>query len=143
LDKSDEPAYVLVTGVANGKEFSDRLPKEATWTVGPQEAGRQRQAANHALEGRVGDGEFTLVTVTLMQGKGADASKIKEFLDKKADAEKKATGRSKAKLTQDDFDKLYAETLKPQQAMLKDVKKIFSREQKTDHFGGLFNVLVW
>src|SRR5258708_7237677 len=143
LDKSDEPAYVLVNGVTNGKEFSDRVPKDGTWTVGPKKPVRGGKEPITIWKGELGDGEFAFVTVTLMQGKGTDASKLKEYQDKKAEAEKKVAVRSKVKLTQDDFDKLYGDTLKAQQAVLKDIKKTFSRELKTDHFVGLFNVLVW
>jgi hypothetical protein len=142
-EKGEDPAYLLVNGVANGKEFNGKLPKDGTWTVGPKKPVGDPKNPVALWKGDLGDGEFALVTVTLMQGKGADAAKIKEYADKKAEAEKTAADRSKPKLTKAEFDKLHVETLKAQHKLIEDVKKIFSRELKTDHFGGLFNVLVW
>ena len=141
--KSDDQAYLLVSGVANGKEFSDRFPKEKTWTVAPKKPVASTKEPVTLWTGDLADGEFALVSVTLMQGTGEDAAKIKDYLDKKGEVEKKVTERSKAKLTDTDFENVSSATLKAQQGVVKDIKKIFSREQKTDHYGGLFNVLVW
>ena len=143
LDKGDEQAYLLVTGVANGKEFSEQNPKDKTWTTGAKKRIGTLKEPVSLWKGDLGDGEFALLTVTLMQGKGADAAKIKDYLDKKAAVEKTAADRAKPKLAKADFDKLSADTVKAQQAFLKDIKKTFSREANTDHFGGLFDVLVW
>lgn len=143
LDKGDDQAYLLVNGVANGKEFSEQMPKDKTWTAAPKKIIGSIKAPETIWKGDLGDGEFALVTVTLMQGKGADAAKIKAYLDKKAEAEKTVAERSKSKLAQADFDKLHTDTIKAQQAMIKDIKKLFSREQNTDHFGGLFDMLIW
>jgi hypothetical protein len=78
-----------------------------------------------------------------MQGKAGDAAKIKEYMDKKAEGEKKVAERSKPKLTSTDTKNLTADTIKAQQAFIKDIKKMFARDKNTDHYGGLFNVLVW
>jgi hypothetical protein len=53
------------------------------------------------------------------------------------------TERSKKTLAEADVKKLAEATVKAQQAVIKDIKKIFSRDKNTDHFGGLFNVLLW
>jgi hypothetical protein len=143
IDKGEDQAYLLVTGVANGKEFSDRVPKDKTWPISPKKPIATIKEPTNLWKGDLADGEFALVTVTLMQGKGADAAKIKEYLDKKAAAEKKVAERAKPKLTQTEYDTLHDETLKVQQALIKDIKKIFSRDLKTDHFGGQFNVVIW
>jgi hypothetical protein len=143
IDKSEDQAYLLVTGIANGKEFSDHLPKDKTWTMAAKKPVGTIKEPVTLWKGDLADGEFALVTVTLMQGKGADEAKIKEFLDKKSAAEKKVAERAKPKLTQTEFDTLHDETLKVQQALIKDIKKVFSREMNTDHFGGLFNVAIW
>src|SRR5262249_50297530 len=115
----DDDAYLLITGVAGGKEFSDRLPKDKAWTVAPKEP-------STLWKGALGAGEFALVSITLMQGKGADAAKIKEYLDKKAEAEKKVAERAKPKLTQGEFDNLHDESLKADRKFIEQVKKIFS-----------------
>jgi hypothetical protein len=142
IDKGDDQAYVLVSGIANGKEFSDRAPKDA-WTVGPKKPVATAKEPVTLWKGDLADGEFAVVGVTLMQGKGADAAKLKEYSDKKADAEKKAAARDKTKLAQGDFDKLHDDLLKADAAFIKDIKKIFSREAKTDHFNGLFTLILW
>ena len=142
LDKSDETAYLVVTGIANGKEFSERAPKE-TWTIGPKKPVATTKAPVTLWTGDLSDGEFAAVSVTLMQGKGTDAAKLKEYTDRKLDAEKKVSQRAMPKLTQGDFDKLHDELLKADQSVIKDIRKTFSRDLKTDHFGGLFTVILW
>lgn len=143
LDKGDDQSYLLVTGVANGKEFSEQNPKEGTWTTSAKKKIGTIKEPVAIWKGDLAEGEFALVSVTLMQGKGADAAKIKEYLDGKGAAEKSVAERASAKLTQADFDKLNAGTIKAQQAFIKDIKKILSREKNTDHFGGLFDVTIW
>ena len=142
LNKTDDQAYLLVSGVANGKEFSDQLPKASTWKISPKAPVGTVKAPVTLWSGNLEDGEFALITVTLMQGTGMDAAKIQEYLDKKSAAEKTATERSKPKLAATDSDNLAAGTVKAQQGVIKDIKKTLSRDLKTDHFGGLFNVLV-
>jgi hypothetical protein len=145
LDKSDnatDQAYVLVNGVANGKEFSSKEPKDGTWTIGLKSPVASVKQPINLWKGDLNDGEFALVTVTLYQGKGNDA-KVKEFTDKLESAEKSVGERSSAKLgSPGDLEKLSSDTLKAQQAVVKDVKKTLSREAGTDHFGGMFNVII-
>ncbi len=143
LKKGDDQAYLLVTGIANGKEFSEQFPKDKPWTIGPKTPAASVKSPVTVWKGDLGDGEFALVSITLMQGKAADAAKIKEYLDKKAEAEKKVADRAKAKLTADEAKALSTNLVKAQQGVIKDIKKIFSRDKNTDHYGGLFNVVVW
>jgi hypothetical protein len=139
----DDDAYLLVTGISGGKEFSDRLPKDKTWTIAPKKPVGSAKEPITLWKGDVNAGEFALVSVTLMQGKGADAAKIKEYLDKKAEAEKKVAERAKPKLAQGEFDNLHDEMIKADRKFIEQIKKIFSREAKTDHYGGLFTIVLW
>lgn len=66
---------------------------------------------------------------------------MKAYLDKLAAAEKPLAGAKLAK--PEDVEKLSADNLAAEQEVIKKIKDIFSREKKTDHYGGLFNVLVW
>ena len=142
IDKADDQAYLLVAGIANGKEFSERAPKE-TWTVAPKKPVASAKEPVALWSGDLADGEFAEVTVTLFQGKGADTAKTKEYVDKLTEAEKKASQRAMPKLKQGDFDKLHESTLTAEQAVIKDIGKSFSREKKTDHFSGMFTVYLW
>ena len=56
---------------------------------------------------------------------GEDAAKLKEYLDKKTEAEKKVTERAKLKLNQSDFDNLSPGIIKAQQGVVKDIKKMY------------------
>jgi hypothetical protein len=76
-----------------------------------------------------------------MHGDGKDAAKLKGFQEKLAGAVKGAQG--KKTITGDDFDTLLSDAVKGQQAVVTKVKETFSREKNTDHYGGLFNIMVW
>ncbi len=143
LEKGDDQAYMLVTGIANGKEFSEQFPKDKPWSVGPKKPVATVKEPLILWKGDLADGEFAVVSVTLMQGNLVDAAKNKEYTDKLAAAGKTVAERSKPKLTQTDFENLCSQTIKAQLPVIKDIKKTFSRDLKTDHFGGLFNVTVW
>ena len=161
LDKSDEPAFLLVWGIAGGKEFSDKVPKE-TWTVGPKKPVATAKAPVALWKGDLADGEFAAVSVTLMHGKGADAPKLKEYLSRMFAAEQKVPERALPKLDNADFkkrhddllnsinklpktdlDKLHEGLLKADQSVIKGIKKLFPRADGADHFGGHFTVLLW
>lgn len=143
LDKGEDQAYLLVNGIANGKEFSGQFPKEKTWAVAPKKPVASVKEPVTLWKGDLADGEFAVVTVTLMQGKLADAAKSKDHTDKLAAAGKTVAERAKTKLTQTDFENLCSQTLKAEIPIIKDIKKTFSRDLNTDHFGGLFNVTIW
>lgn len=143
LGKGDDQAYLLVNGVAQGKEFMQKVPADKTYTVGPKKPVASVKEPVALWKGDLNDGEFAYLTVTLMQGSKPDDAKTKELQEKLSAAEKKAAGRDAAKGTKESVEKLAAETLKAEVEVIKDVKKVLSREAKTDHYGGLFNVLVW
>jgi hypothetical protein len=142
-EKEDDQVYLLVSGVAGGKDVNQRLPKEGTLPANVKKPPVTKKKPASLWKGELADGEFALLTVVLMQGKGADAAKLKAFADARAAAETKVAERSKKTLAEDDVKKLAEGTVKAQQAALKDVKKTFSRDKQTDHFGGLFNIFLW
>ena len=143
-DKADDQAYLLVTGVAKGKELDPtRVPKGETWTVGPKKPAADVKKPVTLWTGDLADGEFAQVTVTLFHGKG-DEAKLKEYAGKLAEAGKAVAGRSAAKLASPyEAKKLSADTLKAYQGVVKKVKEMFGGQEKNaDHFGGQFTLLI-
>lgn len=138
----EDQAYLLVNGVANGKEFATQIPEAKPMNVGPKTPAGTVKEPISIWKGDLADGEFAYITVTLIQGTGENKAKIKEYADKKLAIEQKVKARANAKATKD-TELPIDETLTAQQAFIKDIKKILSREAKTDHFGGLFNVTIW
>ena len=140
--KADDEAYVLVTGVAKGQELNKRHPESGTMAANKKKPPVTAKEPLTLWEGELGDGEFALVTVTLFHGKGDDAAK--GFAAKLAEAAKGVAGRSEKTLAgAEALAALAAATQKAQQGVVTGVKDTLSREKNTDHFGGLFNVLVW
>jgi hypothetical protein len=143
LDKKvDDNAYILVGGIAKGAEVDGRLPKDKSWEVNRKKPPVTEKAPEALWKGELADGEFALITVLTFQGKGEDAAKVKEFAAKLDAAEKPAKDK-KTLASAEEFKKLAADVLKGQQAVATKVKDTFSREKNTDHFGGLFTILVW
>jgi hypothetical protein len=141
--KGNDTAYLLVNGVAKGQAMEARYPKEKTWEAGPKKAAVTEKAPISLWTGDLADGEFALVTVIVMQGKGEDAAKNKAFVASLTDAAKKVAELGKKTLTADDAKALTAGVLKGQREVITKVKDTYAREKNTDHFGGLFNVFVW
>jgi hypothetical protein len=139
--KDDDQIYLTVAGVAKGAEVSKRLPDSGTMEANPKKQPVEDKKPVALWEGELGDGEFALLTVTLYHGKGDDAAKA--FSGKLAEAAKGVAEHSKKTLTADEAKNLAAATLKAQQELVTKVKESLSREKSTDHFGGMFNVLVW
>lgn len=142
--KATDDVYVVVSGVAAGQPVHKRLPEKETWKAAPKNypiAPNKEGSAVKLWEGKLNDGEFALLTVTLYHGTGKDAGPVKAFQDKLAAATKDAAG--KKTLTQADFKALHTSTLKAHREVVKNVKETLSREKKTDHFGGQFTVLLW
>ena len=140
--EGEDDLYVVASGVAKGQEFTRRLPDQGTIKIAPKKPAFTDKPGV-VWEGELADGEFAYVTVVLMQGEGKDAAKLKEFQGKLDAAAKKVAERSKKTITSDDSDKIVEQTLKAQQEVISKVKDTFSRDRKTDHYGGLFNLLVW
>ena len=140
--KADDEAYFTVTGVAKGEEVAKRVPETGAAPAGKTKPVVTEKQPAAMWEGELGDGEFALLTFTLYHGKGDDAGKA--FQAKLAEAAKGVAGRSgKTLASADDATKLAADTLAAQRPVVIAVRETLSREKKTDHFGGLFNVLVW
>lgn len=143
-DKADDQAYLLVTGVAKGKELDPaRLPKADAFAAGPKKPAVDANTPLTLWTGDLADGEFAQLTVTLLQGKG-DEAVAKAYAAKLAEAGKSVAARSAAKLASpDEAKKLAADTLKAQRAVVTKVKEVVGgREKNTDHFGGQFTLLV-
>lgn len=141
--EGEDDIYLVASGVAKGQEFQKRLPESGTIKVAPKKAAFSPEKPGVVWEGILNDGEFAYVTVVLMQGDGKDVARLKEFQGKLDAAAKKVAERSKKAINTDESDKIVEQTLKNQHEVVTKVKDTFSREKKTDHFGGLFNLLVW
>jgi hypothetical protein len=142
-DKAQDDVYLFVSGVAKGQEVNKRVPEQGTLKVSPKQPAFSPEKPGTLWEGQLDDGEFAYLTVVLMHGTGSDAAKLKEFQGKLAEAAKKAEARTKKTITSDEFDKIVESTLEAQREVIGKVKDTFSREKKTDHYGGLFNLMVW
>jgi hypothetical protein len=139
--KTPDQVYLLITGIAAGKDVSDRIPKDKTLLAAPKEPAVSSPIP--IWKGDLDNGQFALLTVTLMMGDGTDDVKVKGFLDKLTAADKQTPEWSKPTLAAEDVPKFAPGLLKNQQPLIVKIKDIFSREAKTDHYGGQFNVLVW
>ena len=67
--KADDQCYLLVSGYAKGQPISDRLPKEKTWAANRKKMAVTEKAPATLWKGDLANGEFAVVTVTLMQGR--------------------------------------------------------------------------
>lgn len=137
----DDDVYVIAIGTAKGEDVQKRVPESGTLKANPKKQAISDKEPAALWEGSLDDGEFAFLTVVVFQGQGADEAKLKAFQEQLSAAGKEE--RSKKTITGDDAKALSANTLKAQQEIIKNIKNTFSRENKTDHFGGLFNVLVW
>ncbi|HEX8911033.1 MAG TPA: hypothetical protein VF796_01650 [Humisphaera sp.] len=144
-EKADDQAYIVVTGIAKGKELdAAKFPKDAPWVTGPKKPAVSDKKPVNLWTGDLADGEFAAITVTLIQGKG-DAAAVKAYLDKKAAAEKGVAARGAAKLAKPDELKALAEALLKahREVVVKDAKATLGgRDKNTDHFGGQFTVIA-
>lgn len=143
-DKADDEAFVILTGVAAGKELDfQKLPVNGAWKIGPRTPAVEPEKPLALWKGDLADGQFAQLTITLFQGKGDDAT-VKGYLAKKAEAEKAVAGRTAAKLTADEAKKLAADTLKAHRGVVTKIKEVVGgREKNTDHFGGQFTLTLW
>jgi hypothetical protein len=78
-----------------------------------------------------------------LQGKGDDALN-KKYLDAMGAAEQKVPGWDAKTLASADALKNLAEAkLKADQSVVTKIKDFYSRQKKTDHFGGQFTLILW
>ncbi|MDB5293508.1 MAG: hypothetical protein JWL69_4749 [Phycisphaerales bacterium] len=143
-EKADDQAYILVTGISGDKPLDARFPETGkTWEAAPKKPAVTEKEPVTVWKGALDDGEFALVTVSLFQGTGKDETLTKKYAEQIAAAEKSAPGFDKKKLAAADVKPLAQAVVKNEQAVITKIKDTFSRQKNTDHFGGLFNVLVW
>jgi len=139
-NKADDPVYLDVSGVAKGADITKRIPDSGTMEAGNKKSPITDKKPVTLWEGELNDGEFAVVTVALYQGKGDDAAK--GFEKQIEDAAKGVAERSKKTLKADEVKALATALVKAEQAPVKKVHDSLDRAKKTDHFGGLFNVIV-
>jgi hypothetical protein len=146
-DKTPDNCYLVVTGVAAGQEVNQRVPREGTWQAAPKQypvaPGKHGKPAVNLWQGKLDNGQYALLTVTLFHGEGKDAAALKAYEAKLTAARKGVPVASKPAVTADDAKKLGEGILKAHREIVKGIKDIFSREKKTDHFGGQFTILIW
>lgn len=141
-DASDQ-AYLLVSGDAAGKPINDRFPKTDAWTTAPKKAPVDAKNPVELWKGDLDEGQYAVITVTLLQGKGDDALN-KKYLDALGGAEQKVPGwDAKTLASADDLKKLAEAKLKADQSVVAKIKDFYSRDKKTDHFGGQFTLILW
>jgi len=141
--KASDETYVLVTGTSpDGKAINERFPKDKTWEAAPKKPAVTDKEPVTLWKGELDNGQFAVVTVSVFQGKGTDAARLKEYLDKLAASQKPAQD-AKTAADRKAMNIVASRTLKAQQDFITKIKDLFSREKNTDHFGGLFNVVVW
>jgi hypothetical protein len=146
-DKTPDNCYLVVTGVAAGQEVNQRVPQQGTWQAAskqyPVAPGKNGKPPVNLWQGKLENGQYALLTVTLFHGEGKDAAPLKAYQEKLAAARKGVAEASKPTITADDAKKLTEGVLKAHREVVKGIKDTFSREKKTDHFGGQFTVLIW
>lgn len=142
-EDAKDTAYLLVTGNADGKPIDERVPKSGTWTVGQKQTPVDAKHPVELWKGDLDNGQYLLLTVTMLQGKGDDALN-KKYLGALAAAEQKLPGWNGTTLkSADDLKKLAEAKLKADQSVVSKIKNFYSREKGTDHFGGQFTLIVW
>lgn len=141
VEKAKDDAFLLVDGVAAGKELSEQVPSGKTWQVAPKEPVASAKEPVTLWKGDLNEGDYAVITVTLVQGKKVDDKGVKEYLDDMKKVDKKAEGGKLAAPA--DLDKLAAKVVKAEQKLAKDAKKTISHDPNVNHYGGLFNVIVW
>jgi hypothetical protein len=130
----------MVSGVAKGADVSKRIPESGTTEVNTKKPAVDDKKPVTLWEGQLDDGEFAVVTVALYQGKGDDAAK--GFEKQIEDAAKSVAARSKKTLKADEVKALATALVKAEQGVVTKVHDTLSRAKDTDHFGGLFNIIV-
>lgn len=141
-EKAVDQTYLLVDGVAAGKPLDERFPQTGTWPAAPKQQPIENDKPVQIWKGQLDDGQYAVITVNLMQGKGEDAALNKQFTGKLTAAD--ASAWSKPTLASDDeMKKVATDTLKANKAVVTKIKDLYSREKNTDHFGGQFTLVVW
>src|SRR5689334_13901498 len=64
--EADDSAYLLINGVAQGKEFTAKVPNDKPWTVGKKKPVANTKEPVTLWKGDLADGQFAFLSVTLM-----------------------------------------------------------------------------
>ncbi len=155
-EKADDQVYAIVDGISAGKEVRERFPEAGkTWTAGPKKLAVSETAPVHIWKGELNDGEFAIIAISVFQGDGKNDALLKKYEEDIVAAEKKVPAYQKKKktLTADEFKALTGEIVKKayqtgdlvknEQTVITKIKDTFSRDKNTDHYSGLFNIVVW
>ncbi|HSZ57402.1 MAG TPA: hypothetical protein VK797_17190 [Tepidisphaeraceae bacterium] len=141
-EKAVDQTHLLVDGVAAGKAIDARFPQSGTWPAAPKQQPIENGKPLEIWKGELDDGQYAVVTISLMQGKGENAALNKQFTGKLTAAASPAW--SKPTLASDDeMKKVATDTLKANKSVVTKIKDLYSREKNTDHFGGQFTLVVW
>jgi hypothetical protein len=153
-DKADDQVYALVNGVAAGKLFQERIPEGGkTWPSAPKKLAVTEKAPVTLWKGELNDGEFAIITVSVFVGDFKDPGLVTKYWNSIIEAEKQAPEFGKAKITVDEFKTMtgdivnrnfaFGTLVTKQRAIISKIKDTFSRAKNTDHFTGMFNIVVW
>lgn len=96
-DKTDQ-VYLLVTGIVRGEAVARRIPEGKTLPASPKLQAVEEKAPVSLFAGKLEEGEFVALTVSLLAGKGDDAN-VKAYFEKKAALDKGVEGLGKKALT--------------------------------------------
>ncbi len=140
-ENQTDDAYLLVTGVAQGKEVASRIPEGKTWKASPKTPPVTDKKPVTVWSGDLAEGQFVFLNVTVMQGKTLTEAQAKAYRAKLAEV----VGPAKAakSLDRDGAKELVKASNKSHNKLASGIKKVFSRELKTDHYNGSFNILVY
>ena len=139
-DNATDQVYLLVTAIHDGKTTGQRIPPDKTWVASPKQPPIEAAHPVQLWKGELDDGQYVLLTVTLMQGKGSDDARNKQF----SESLDKVTVPPGGKLaSESDVKNLAQGALSANQAVVKKIKDTYSRDKNTDHFGGQFTVIIW
>ena len=135
--KTDD-IYLLVSGAAGGKAFTAQIPDGQTLKSSPKEMPIEDKSAVTLWEGKLDEGQFVVVTATLMAGSKADG---KAYFEKKAAADKAVEALNAKTIDEDGVDKLRKELNKASVEFFKGMDKLYPKG-KGDTYVGSFDVIV-
>src|SRR5215217_3467496 len=69
---ADDQVFILVSGVASGKDVQKRVPDQGTLPANRKKPPITEDKPVTLWEGQLGDGEFALLSVAVFQGQGKD-----------------------------------------------------------------------
>jgi hypothetical protein len=145
--RTPDQVYAYVTGVAKGQPVDVRIPKDGMLKSLPKEPPLTEETP--LWKGELAEGEFAVLSFALFQqaegDKSGDATPVKKLIDDITAADKAAVGDKKT-LTAADVKAVAEKALKSQQeivtAATNKVSGALTREKGSEHFNGLFTVVL-